>query len=746
MPQIPYIHFQKKRTEKVDWVEPLKKFIQATSIDENQYINECNILNKLRQDIQEENMDVTNLNMLYKYYGQIEFLSLRFPIDEKNIRILFTWYCAFTNTAISQYSLAYEKACVMFNIAATLSTIGTTLDRSKEDEIKKAYHYFQSSAGIFEFINTNFLHAPSFDLEKDNIQSLCEIMLAQAQEVLCEKQINESKKPSIISKLCAQTAWYYENIISKISKNVQKKIFKKYWLQLCEIKQKYYNSIAHLNKALVDEENNKYGEALAHLAIANTQCREASKLSLSLLLSISTSDKLKFDPMSYFNNIIKNLSMQIQEKKNKLNHDNDYVYYQSIVSEESLKPLERLSMAKATPIQEIYVNQNIQELIGQDIFYKFIPISIHESVSLYSEEKAKLIRKELERCETADLELDITLAHLKLPDSLKQYKYNDSIIVKELSKVPEEIIELSKSMLDQEKDCKVLSLINSLLNLKEKINIDLNEIEFIMNEEEQECESMREKYLHKWSQIPSSSLTLLMKKQLSLYRENLSSYADLHSQLISEYNSFEHQITTLIEGEKNIEKNYEREIKKVIQSSQTNLLDLDDSNDIQNGVNKIENILKKLSIIKRERQATLKDLKERICNDDISNILILKKAKPDTEKQIFLSELEKFKLHETRLSETIYHQAQILRNLTLDFENLQSISSKSPIIQKWTKMTETNTNVSNIFKETYKKYCNIRSRILDIISSYKELKNLSSLLLLNTKKFVDDRRQKIQYN
>ncbi|KTW25582.1 hypothetical protein T552_03443 [Pneumocystis carinii B80] len=685
-------------------------------------------------------MDVINLNMLYKYYGQLEFLGLRFPIDEKNIRILFTWYCAFTNTAISQYSLAYEKACVMFNIAATLSTIGTTRDRSKEDEIKKAYHYFQSSAGIFEFINTNFLHAPSFDLEKDNIQSLCEIMLAQAQEVLCEKQINESKKPSIIYKLCAQTAWYYENIISKISKNVQKKIFKKYWLQLCEIKQKYYSSIAHLNKALVDEENNKYGEALAHLAIASTQSREASKLSLSLLLSISTSDKQNFDPMSYFNNIIKNLSMQIQEKKNKLNHDNDYIYYQSIVSEESLKPLERLSMAKATPIQEIYVNQNIQELIGQDIFYKFIPISIHESVSLYSEEKAKLIRKELERCETADLELDITLSHLKLPDSLKQYKYNDSIIIKELSRVPEEIIELSKSILDQERDCKVSSLINSLLNLKEKINIDLNEIEFIMNEEEQECETMREKYLHKWSQIPSSSLTLLMKKQLSLYRESLSSYANLHSQLISEYNSFAHQIATLIEGEKNIEKNYEQEIKKAIQSSQTNLLDLDDSSDIQNEVNKIEDMLKKLNIIKRERQTTLKDLKEKICDDDISNILILKKAKPDTEKQIFLSELEKFKLHETRLSETIYHQAQILRNLTLDFENLQSISSKSPIIQKWTKITETNTNVSNNFKGTYKKYFDIRSRILDMISSYKELKSLSSLLLLNTKKFVDDRR------
>lgn len=91
MPQIPYIHFPKKRTDEVDWNQPLKQFIQKTSIDGNQYTNECNLLNKLRQDIQETNMDLTSRDMLYKYYGQLEFLSLRFPIDEKNIRILFTW-------------------------------------------------------------------------------------------------------------------------------------------------------------------------------------------------------------------------------------------------------------------------------------------------------------------------------------------------------------------------------------------------------------------------------------------------------------------------------------------------------------------------------------------------------------------------------------------------------------------------------------------------------------------------------
>lgn len=629
----------------------------------------------------------------------------------------------------------------MFNIAATLSALGATQDRSEENGTKKAYHSFQSSAGIFEYININFLHAPSVDLEKNTIQSLCEIMLAQAQEVLCEKQMNKSKKPSMISKLSAQTSWYYENVISKISVNVQKKIFKKYWLQLCEIKQKYYKSIAHLNKALVDEENDKYGEALAHLAIAETQCRDASKLSLSLLLSISTSKKLKFDSMSYFNSIIENLSIQIKEKKNKLNHDNNYIYYQSIVNEKCLKPLERLSMVKATPIKEIYINHNVQELIGQDIFHTFVPISIHESLSLYSEEKAKIIRKEEEKCKIADMELNTVLNRLNLPDALKQYKYDDSTMLKELSRVPEEIIEFSKHVYDQEKECKISSLFADLSKLKEEININLNEIQFIMDQEERECEAMRKKYMHEWTQLPSSSLTLLMRKQLSIYKENFNSYAKSYSQLTLEYHSFFHEINLLIEGQKAIEKVYEQEVKKVIsENSQTNLLDLDDFNDIFNKVNEIEDMLKKINIIKRERQATLNVLKEKTYNDDISDILILKKVNLDTEKQIFSSELEKYKPHETRLAETIYHQGQILQNLTLVFENLLSTSSKSPTIQKWATMNRTNTNISDNFKEAYKKYCNIKSEILHMDLIYKDLGNLSRILLLDAKKFVDARR------
>jgi hypothetical protein len=31
-------------------------------------------------------------DLLYRYYGQLELLDLRFPVDENHIKISFTWY------------------------------------------------------------------------------------------------------------------------------------------------------------------------------------------------------------------------------------------------------------------------------------------------------------------------------------------------------------------------------------------------------------------------------------------------------------------------------------------------------------------------------------------------------------------------------------------------------------------------------------------------------------------------------
>lgn len=73
---------------------------------------------------------------------------------------------------MSQYSIAYEKACVIFNIAATCSSIAALQNRFDPNGLKVAFNYFQCAAGLFVYINENFLHAPSLDLSRDSIKVL----------------------------------------------------------------------------------------------------------------------------------------------------------------------------------------------------------------------------------------------------------------------------------------------------------------------------------------------------------------------------------------------------------------------------------------------------------------------------------------------------------------------------------------------------------------------------------------------
>lgn len=142
---------------------------------------------------------------------------------------------AFTNKPTSQHSLAYEKASIIFNIAAVLSCYAAVQNRHEESGLKTAYHCFQASAGMFTYINENFLHAPSVDLNHDTIKTLIGITLAQAQEVFMEKQINDGKKPAMIAKLASQAAHIYSQALEGVQENVTKSVFEKVWLLLTQV-------------------------------------------------------------------------------------------------------------------------------------------------------------------------------------------------------------------------------------------------------------------------------------------------------------------------------------------------------------------------------------------------------------------------------------------------------------------------------------------------------------------------------
>jgi hypothetical protein len=142
---------------------------------------------------------------------------------------------AFTHKPTSQYSLAYEKASIIFNISAVLSCHAAHQTRSEDSGLKTAYHSFQASAGMFTYINENFLHAPSTDLSRDTVKTLIQVMLAQGQEVFLEKQIADGKKVGLLAKLASQAAYLYSGAIEGTQENVNKAIFEKVWLLVVQV-------------------------------------------------------------------------------------------------------------------------------------------------------------------------------------------------------------------------------------------------------------------------------------------------------------------------------------------------------------------------------------------------------------------------------------------------------------------------------------------------------------------------------
>lgn len=171
-------------------------------------------------------------DLLYKYFGQLELLELRFS----EIRVNFPWRDAFTGKLTTQTSIAYEKACIIFQIAATHSSIASSQNRSDPEGLKRAFYYFRTCAGMLTYINDNFLHAPSTDLSREVIKFLVGIILAQATEVFFEKCTDEKKGNALVSKIASQAAFLYSGLNEEAKEFMGKGIFDRNWITVIQVR------------------------------------------------------------------------------------------------------------------------------------------------------------------------------------------------------------------------------------------------------------------------------------------------------------------------------------------------------------------------------------------------------------------------------------------------------------------------------------------------------------------------------
>ncbi|KAF9420301.1 bck1-like resistance to osmotic shock [Podila epigama] len=763
MAQSPMISVPLKRTDEVDWVTPLKRYIAASYQDDpEKYSEETGTIHRLRQDMRGAGNDITGRDVLYRYFGQLEILDLRFPVDEAHIKIGFMWYDAFTQRPTSQYSLAFEKASTIFNIASVLSAIATSQNRINEPEgVKKAFHFYQAAAGIYTYINENFLHAPSVDLSRDTVKMLVSLMLTQAQEVFFEKTLAEKKKPLLVSKLAAQVAWGYQTTVEAMTDGVSKSIFEKNWQTLCQIKAKMFTAVAQYYRALAAEQESKWGEMVGRTQVAETAIKDAEKQAKNFASGFTQSSHptvtLTQDAASALHEMTKTHQATITEKKAQAVRDNDMIYHESVPTEAALPALEKLNATKPLPISELYSQAEMQKVIGPDTFQRLIPLSVHESSSLYSEEKAKLVRAEAEKCETANQELTSALEFMNLPAGLEKFKKGASggnqATLDTLAVPTHAVKECADFIQSQEMGGEsIADLISKLDRAKSSAREALENANLSLDEERSQCEMLRAKYADLWTQRPSGPLTQVFRTDSKALFESLDKAANSDHNLYRSFDQIANNVMVLREGREGnaLEQLFARVVveasktRKGSTKSDSSLLDVDDSGEsetILKTVAKVEEVIAKLRKLKQERMDTLEDMKAKTQKDDISNLLILNKKSSGIEPQLFAQELEKYGPHQSRIMATVHHQQALMQELTTHFKELMNGQEARNLQEVWETTERKRQALADQLLKTQPSYMTVKDGYRKGARFYEELNEQVQDLAKAVEQFCRSRKE-----
>ncbi|THV02206.1 BRO1-domain-containing protein [Dendrothele bispora CBS 962.96] len=738
--QSPMISIPRKSTEEVDWTSPIRNLI-AQSYGENpdNYATEYSSLQRCRQDaVRGAGSDITARDLLYKYFGQLELLELRFS----EIRVQFPWRDAFTNKLITQTSIAYEKASILFQIAATHSAIASSQSRSDPEGIKRAFYFFRACAGMLTYINENFLHAPSTDLSREVVKFLVSIILAQATEVFFEKCTDEKKGSALVSKIGSQAAYMYTTLTEEVKEFMGKGIFERNWVTLIQIKAKYFSSLAQYYRALADSASSKHGDALARLTLAETHAKEASRLAVSFSSSFTsaTCPTLPADAGTSIAERTKAHLALISDKKAEAQRENDLIYNAVIPAPEALSAIDKTAVATPIPIQEIYGTPEVQKTIGQDIFLRLVPLSVHESASVYSEEKAKLVRGEVEKAEGAEGEVRSALESMGVKSGLVRFRAMAEGDLGSEEEVPVDVRRWKEDITLMEEREPVEGIMRELSRLKDNVKRELDDSARDLEIESRECEMMRVKYDHQWTQDPSSGLTKDLRTDLRSHYGSLEAASKSDQQVIALWETVKGDVAILMSPE----------VENVFRASTErgaggdSLLDLDvgegdDSRErtkIGQLVNEIDERLGRLNKISRERNEVLKDLKEKIQSDDVSHLLLLNRRNTGVEPALFAAELEKFRPYQQRLAATIQHQNVTLQEVSSLWKTLRDIAGRGPGARKWEEREKRKKDTVKRFSRARDGYMEVKDGLAKGLHFYTELTQLTATLRQNVKSFV----------
>lgn len=304
------------------------------------------------------------------------------------------------------------------------------------------------------------------------------------------------------------------------------------------------------------------------------------------------------------------------DRKNEAQRDNDLIYNAVLPSPDALPNIDKASVATPITIQEVYSAPEVQKVIGQDIFIKLIPLSVHESASVYSEEKAKLVRKEVENVESAEVEVRSALEAMGVQEGLGRFKALAEGGIGAEDEIPLEVRRWREDIGVMEDQESVDALMCELSRLKDAVKSELESISRDLDVESRECETMRVKYDHLWTQEPSASLNKSLRQDLKSHLNALEAAATSDKQVSAIWDTVKGDISLVLSS--GLEELFRASVQH---GGAESLLDLEISSEtrdeqerarIGQHTTEIEERLGRIKKIAYERNEVLKDLKDKV--------------------------------------------------------------------------------------------------------------------------------------
>lgn len=571
-------------------------------------------------------IDFDCCSIMKRYYSQLHSLQNRFPLSSENELIDFAWKDIYSGSIWRSSNIKYEMASILYNIAALHSKLGVEEPRTDSESMKIACTHFQCAAWAFGEIKNQYALVLKGDLLPELMIFMQQICFAQAQECILEKSLADNRKAAIIAKVTAQVITFYNAALSALfSQNedgtvadlVANKLYKE-WLKYIKFKTSYMSSILFLHQGMNSEEQRKMGERVALYNAACEKLEEARKESKGMNQIELTNEVLTF------------AGDIIEGKFKNAKQENEFIYHEAIPDISSISAVQGANLVQGISFEVIDT-----QIIGEDIFKRLVPMKTHENLSVYSEEKANILRNLGAKIDGCDAELASFMGSLNT-ESLNsigqsQSKLPQGLIDRcaELSANPNAISDLVESM-------------SKLADVSCDVEITLKEIKKILDDEaDQEqifqnqigkrpmtghmTELNREytKYLEGHNKAGESNDTL--RKAMELHVKNLRILAQPLSLLKSE-------------------------------APQADPVDKVTIEELQTLLNKVEEM-------KKQRDGLFNNLREQILNKDDITAQLIAHGDKDVE-DLFQRELKKYSHSVSIIEQNLVAQGNILKALT----------------------------------------------------------------------------------